>query len=164
MTQYAALERLLQSSVLKPLMKVLVIEHLGTIIGWLSKLGSLFGCLKYQVPYYNKDPKRDHNFDNYPILTKYPEASSRLHRRESTKTKLPRSTNICCLFYQRASSHAKDACLGYAVFTNSERVLLWVQGLRLQGLGVQGLGLTRTPTSAQNRCLLKVLGHYFTYV
>ena len=34
--------------------------------GWLSKLWSLFGYPKYQVPYYNRDPKRDHNFDNHP--------------------------------------------------------------------------------------------------
>ena len=34
--------------------------------GWLSKLWSLFGYPKYWVPYYNKDPKRDHNFDNHP--------------------------------------------------------------------------------------------------
>ena len=34
--------------------------------GWLSKLWALFGYPKYKVPYYNKDPKRDHNFDNQP--------------------------------------------------------------------------------------------------
>ena len=26
----------------------------------------IFGCPKYEVPYYNRDPKRDHNFDNHP--------------------------------------------------------------------------------------------------
>ena len=25
-----------------------------------------FGYPKYEVPYYNRDPKRDHNFDNRP--------------------------------------------------------------------------------------------------
>ena len=34
--------------------------------GWLSKLRSPVGSPKYQVPYYTKDPKRDHNFDNHP--------------------------------------------------------------------------------------------------
>ena len=34
--------------------------------GWLSKLWSLFGYPKDKVPYYNRDPKRDHNFDNHP--------------------------------------------------------------------------------------------------
>ena len=43
------------------------------IYGWLSKLWSLFGYAKYWVPYYNRDPKSDHNFDthirgNIPIL------------------------------------------------------------------------------------------------
>ena len=33
---------------------------------WLSKLWPLFGYPKYQVPYYNRDLKRDHNFDNHP--------------------------------------------------------------------------------------------------
>ena len=29
--------------------------------------GSFFGYPKYEVPYYyNRDPKRDHNFDNHP--------------------------------------------------------------------------------------------------
>ena len=27
---------------------------------------SLFGYPKYEVPYYNRDPKRDDNFDNHP--------------------------------------------------------------------------------------------------
>ena len=38
------------------------------LYGWLSKLWSLFGYPKYQVPYYNRDPKRDHNFDNHPNI------------------------------------------------------------------------------------------------
>ena len=36
------------------------------LYGWLSKLWCLFGYPKYQVPYYIKDPKRAHNFDNHP--------------------------------------------------------------------------------------------------
>ena len=40
-------------------------------LGWLSKLGSLFGYPKCQVPYYNKDPKRGHNFDNHPLGGSY---------------------------------------------------------------------------------------------
>ena len=32
----------------------------------LSELWSLFGYPKYTVPYYNRAPKRDHNFDNHP--------------------------------------------------------------------------------------------------
>ena len=43
-------------------------EKVGECVyGWLSKLWSLFGYPKYEVPYYNRDPKRDHNFDNHPI-------------------------------------------------------------------------------------------------
>ena len=30
--------------------------------GWLSKVWSFFGYPKYQVPYYTRDPKTDHNF------------------------------------------------------------------------------------------------------
>ena len=33
--------------------------------GWSSKLWSLFGCPEYSVPYYYRDPKRAHNFDNH---------------------------------------------------------------------------------------------------
>ena len=35
------------------------------IYGWLSKLWALFGYPKYKVPFYNRDPKRAHNFDNH---------------------------------------------------------------------------------------------------
>ena len=28
--------------------------------------GSFFGYPKYEVPYYDRDPKRDHNFENHP--------------------------------------------------------------------------------------------------
>ena len=38
----------------------------ASVYGWLSKLGSLFGYPKYEVPYYSTDQKRDPNFDNYP--------------------------------------------------------------------------------------------------
>ena len=34
--------------------------------GWLSKIWSFFGYPKYSGPYYNRDPKRDHNFDSHP--------------------------------------------------------------------------------------------------
>ena len=27
-----------------------------------------FWVPKYEVPYYNRDPKRDHNFDNHPYV------------------------------------------------------------------------------------------------
>ena len=37
-------------------------------LGWLSKSWSLFGYPKYWVPYYIRDPKRDHNFDNGPNI------------------------------------------------------------------------------------------------
>ena len=36
--------------------------------GWLSKSWPLFGYPKYQVPYYNRNPKKDHIFDNHPYL------------------------------------------------------------------------------------------------
>ena len=39
---------------------------IGYTYGWLSKLWSLFGYPKYQVPYYIRDPRRDHNFDHRP--------------------------------------------------------------------------------------------------
>ena len=35
--------------------------------GLLSKLWSPFGSPKYWVPYYFKEPKRDHSFDNHPM-------------------------------------------------------------------------------------------------
>ena len=34
--------------------------------GWLSKLWSGFGYPKYSVPYFTRDPQRDHNLDNHP--------------------------------------------------------------------------------------------------
>ena len=37
-------------------------------MGGLSKLGSLFGYPEYEVPYYNRDPKRGPNFDNHPYI------------------------------------------------------------------------------------------------
>ena len=38
--------------------------------GWLSKLWSLFWYPKYWVPHYNRDPKRDHYFDNHPYISR----------------------------------------------------------------------------------------------
>ena len=36
-------------------------------MGVVVQIRSLFGYPKYLVPYYNRDPKRDHNFDNPPM-------------------------------------------------------------------------------------------------
>ena len=45
----------------------LLVPCIYTVVyGWLSKLWSLFGYPKYWGPYYDRDPKRDHNFDNLP--------------------------------------------------------------------------------------------------
>ena len=33
---------------------------------WKLHYGPFFGCPKYSVPYYNRDPKGDHKFDNHP--------------------------------------------------------------------------------------------------
>ena len=44
------------------------IQGLG-LYGRLSTLWSFLGYPKYQVPYYNGDPNRDHNFDNHPYET-----------------------------------------------------------------------------------------------
>ena len=41
------------------------------ICGWLSKLWPPFGYPKYSVPYYNRDPKRDHDFDNHPYVRRH---------------------------------------------------------------------------------------------
>ena len=27
--------------------------------------------IKYEVPYYHRDPKKDHNFDNHPYVCMY---------------------------------------------------------------------------------------------
>ena len=35
--------------------------------GWLSKLWAPFWVPKYLVPYYKRDPKRDHRFDTHPV-------------------------------------------------------------------------------------------------
>ena len=35
-------------------------------MGGCQNYGPFLGTLKYEVPYYNRDPKRDHNFDNHP--------------------------------------------------------------------------------------------------
>ena len=39
-------------------------RYYNGLYGWLSKLWSLSGYPKYSVPYYNRDPKTDHNLDN----------------------------------------------------------------------------------------------------
>ena len=36
------------------------------LYGWLSKLWFVLGYPKYEVAYYNGDPKRHHHFDNHP--------------------------------------------------------------------------------------------------
>ena len=36
-------------------------------LGWLSKLGSVFGYLKNRCRIIMGYPKRGHNFDNYPL-------------------------------------------------------------------------------------------------
>ena len=41
------------------------------LYGWFSKIWSLFGYPTYEVPYYNTDPKRDHNFENHPYMYIY---------------------------------------------------------------------------------------------
>ena len=52
-----------------------------TIMGYIGIIGYMGGCQNYgpflgyptyQVPYYNRDPKRDHNFDNHPFRPKQP--------------------------------------------------------------------------------------------
>ena len=35
-------------------------------MGGCQNYGPFFGYPRYEVPYYNRDPKRDHNFDNHP--------------------------------------------------------------------------------------------------
>ena len=35
-------------------------------MGGCQNCAPFFGYPKYYVPYYNKEPKRDHNFDNHP--------------------------------------------------------------------------------------------------
>ena len=50
--------------------------HVGVCVcaytyGWLSKLWSFLGYPKYLGPYYNRNPKRDHNFDNHPYIYIY---------------------------------------------------------------------------------------------
>ena len=38
----------------------------GDYMAGLSKLWFLLGTLNIRGPYYNRDPKRDYNFDNHP--------------------------------------------------------------------------------------------------
>ena len=66
--------------------------------GWLSKLWPLFGYPKYSGPYYNRDPKRDHNFDNQPYLLKVASwplsrPSGQRWRITATHNKSPNSNN-----------------------------------------------------------------------
>ena len=35
-------------------------------MGGCQNVDPFFGYPKYEVPYYDRDPKRDHNFDNHP--------------------------------------------------------------------------------------------------
>ena len=35
-------------------------------MGGCQNYGPFFGYPKYEVPYYIRDPNRDHNFDNHP--------------------------------------------------------------------------------------------------
>ena len=37
-------------------------------MGGCQNYGQFFGYPKYEVPYFNRDPKRDHNFDNHPHI------------------------------------------------------------------------------------------------
>ena len=36
-------------------------------MGGCQSYGPFFGYPKYYVPYHNRDPKRDHSFDNHPL-------------------------------------------------------------------------------------------------
>ena len=46
------------------------LQGLGLQLGGCQNCGPLFGYPKYSVPYYNRDPKRDHHFDNHPFRDK----------------------------------------------------------------------------------------------
>ena len=41
-------------------------------MGGCQNYGPFLGYPKYEVPYYNGDPKRDHNFDNHPDVKSLP--------------------------------------------------------------------------------------------
>ena len=42
-----------------------------SIIGYMGGCQN-FGYSKYRAPYYNRDPKMDHNFDNHPNTNSMP--------------------------------------------------------------------------------------------
>ena len=44
----------------------------GSHMGGCQNSGSFLGYPKYQVPYYNEDPKRDPKIDNHPTETLNP--------------------------------------------------------------------------------------------
>ena len=43
-------------------------RHAPQLHGWLTELWSLFGYPKYSVPYYSRDQRRHHNFDNHNYI------------------------------------------------------------------------------------------------
>ena len=48
----------------------MTVQRSRDVCEWLSKSWSPFGSPKYQVPYYTKDPKWVHNFDNHPCASR----------------------------------------------------------------------------------------------
>ena len=46
-----------------------VLKALRRNMGGCQNSGPPIGSPKYWVPYYAKDPKKDHNFDNHPYVT-----------------------------------------------------------------------------------------------
>ena len=46
------------------LLVLVIIVH---ILGGCQNYGPFLGTLNIRGPYYNRDPKRDHNFDNHPF-------------------------------------------------------------------------------------------------
>ena len=49
------------------------------VYGWLLKLWSLVRHPKYEVPYYIKEPKRDHDYDNHPYINANSDSKRVLH-------------------------------------------------------------------------------------
>ena len=78
--------------ILEKKMETTIMDYIGIIgyIGWLSNLWSLFGYPRYQVPYYNRDPKRDQNFDNQPCKIK-----QRLERLDFTRCSNLKPSSVC---------------------------------------------------------------------
>ena len=54
-------------------------------MGGCQNNGPFFGYPKYQASYYNREPKRDHNFDNHP---------NEKHLKVKVKTLHPRTKGI----------------------------------------------------------------------